>query len=288
VAATISADPFGTRARTLRRKYTRHLCHAAPSITAAMAAFEALVGVGDDQTDAARAPGPQAAQERRPERSLLAVAHGQAQHLSVAVPTHAGGDDDGLGHHVGAVVGFDVGGVEEDVRELDVGQRAIPKAGHDVVELAADATDAGLGNARVDAQRRHQIVDSARRHPVHVGLHDHGPQGPVDASSGLEQGREERARAQLGDAQAHVAGLGGQQPGPAAVALGGTGGGALVAVGTDDLGGFHFDEGLQHQLHGFAQDVEVPAGTERVEEFGKDRLIGPSVATSLRNPDRSR
>ena len=36
-AATISAEPFGTWARTLRRKCTRHRCHAAPSSTAAMA-----------------------------------------------------------------------------------------------------------------------------------------------------------------------------------------------------------------------------------------------------------
>lgn len=38
-AATISAEPLGTWARTLRRKCTRHRCQAAPSIIAAIAAF---------------------------------------------------------------------------------------------------------------------------------------------------------------------------------------------------------------------------------------------------------
>jgi hypothetical protein len=38
-AATISAEPLGTAARTLRRKWTRQRCQAAPSSTAAMAFF---------------------------------------------------------------------------------------------------------------------------------------------------------------------------------------------------------------------------------------------------------
>jgi hypothetical protein len=39
-ASTISAEPFGIRASTLRRKCTLHRCHAAPSRTAPMAAFK--------------------------------------------------------------------------------------------------------------------------------------------------------------------------------------------------------------------------------------------------------
>jgi hypothetical protein len=38
-AATISADPRGTRASTLRRKWTRQRCQPAPAMTAAMAAL---------------------------------------------------------------------------------------------------------------------------------------------------------------------------------------------------------------------------------------------------------
>jgi hypothetical protein len=40
----------------------------------------------------------------------------------------------------------------------------------------------------------------------------------------------------------------------------GAGLGPLVAGGTDGLVGFGFDEGLQDQLHGLSQHVEVAAG----------------------------
>jgi hypothetical protein len=36
-AATISAEPFGMRASTFRRKWTRHRCQPAPAMTAPMA-----------------------------------------------------------------------------------------------------------------------------------------------------------------------------------------------------------------------------------------------------------
>jgi hypothetical protein len=39
VAATISAEPFGTWASTLRRKCTRHRCQAAPRSTEPIAVF---------------------------------------------------------------------------------------------------------------------------------------------------------------------------------------------------------------------------------------------------------
>ncbi len=105
------------------------------------------------------------------------------------------------------------------------------------------------------------------------GLHDHRPQGPVDAAAGPEQGREEAALAELADGQLHVTGLGRQHPGAAAVAMGGTGVAALVAGGTDLLGGLQVDEGLQHELHGLSHEVEVSAGAQRVEEVGQCRLV---------------
>jgi hypothetical protein len=66
VAATISAEPVGTCASTLRRKCTLHRCQAAPSSTEAIAAFESRVGVGDEQLHAGQAAGAQRAQERGP------------------------------------------------------------------------------------------------------------------------------------------------------------------------------------------------------------------------------
>jgi hypothetical protein len=57
---------------------------------------QAKVGVGDDQLHAGRAAGLQRAQERRPKGAVLAVAHGEAEHLTVAVTDDSRRYDDGL------------------------------------------------------------------------------------------------------------------------------------------------------------------------------------------------
>jgi hypothetical protein len=103
-AATISADPRGTRASTLRRKCTRQRCRQAPAMTAD-GLLEAGGGVGDDQLHPGQPAGLERAQERGPEGAVLAVADVQAQHLPAAVGGHAGGDDDRAGNHAGLEVG---------------------------------------------------------------------------------------------------------------------------------------------------------------------------------------
>jgi len=170
-------------------------------------------------------------------------------------------------------VGLDVGGVEEDVGELDVVQPAPSELLHGSVEVGADAAHLALGHPGVDAERGDEVVDLASGHPVHEGLHDHRPQRSVDAPAGLQQGGEEAAGAQLGNGQLHVAGLGRQQPGAAAVAMGGAGVVALVAGGADLLAGLQVDEGLEDELHRLAHEVEVSAGAERVEQVGQGRLV---------------
>ena len=77
-----------------------------------------------------------------------------------------------------------------------------------LVHLSADPADLGLGDAGVHPEGAHQVVDLARRDPVDVGLHDHGVEGLVDAPAPLEDRGKEAARAQLGDLEVHVAGLG--------------------------------------------------------------------------------
>ena len=52
---------------------------------------------------------------------------------------------------------------------------------------------------------------------MYVGLHDHGVKGLVDAPARLQDGGEEDAFAQLGDAELDVAGLGRKRPRPVAV-----------------------------------------------------------------------
>ena len=66
-------------------------------------------------------------------------------------------------------------------------------------------------------ERSDQIIDRARRHTGDVGLHHHCVQRPVDAAAVLKDRREERALAQLRDAQLDVTRLGGQKPRPMTV-----------------------------------------------------------------------
>ena len=49
---------------------------------------------------------------------------------------------------------------------------------------------------------------------MHVGLHDHGIESPIDAPPPLEEAREEGALAELGDGQLDVARGRGQQARP--------------------------------------------------------------------------
>jgi hypothetical protein len=77
---------------------------------------------------------------------------------------------------------------------------------------------------------------------MHIGLHHHRQQRPVDPAARLQQRGEERALPQFRDAQFDIAGLGGQQPGAGAVAMGGPGGRALITASADHLRRFRFDQ----------------------------------------------
>ena len=49
--------------------------------------------------------------------------------------------------------------------------------------------------------------------------------------------------------------------------------GALVALGADLGGRLGLDQGLEHELHALADDVDVTAGADRVEQFVQVRLV---------------
>ncbi len=105
-----------------------------------------------------------------------------------------------------------------------------------------------------------------------IGLHDDGPEGPVDPPARFEQGREERSGAELRDAQLDIARLRREEPAPAPVAVGRPLVGALIARGADRLGGLKLDQLLQDERHRLAQDVRVATGADRVEQLGQGRL----------------
>jgi hypothetical protein len=107
---------------------------------------------------------------------------------------------------------------------------------------------------------------------MHIGLHHHRQQRPVDAAARLQQGREERPLAQLGDAQLDIAGFGRQQPRSGAVAVGGALLAPLIGPSADVLGGLGLDQRLEHQGEPFADDVQVTAGAQCIQQVGQGRL----------------
>jgi hypothetical protein len=234
--------------------------------------LETGVGVGDDQLDAGEPAGLERAQERGPEGAVLAVADVQAQHLPTAISGHPGGDHHRPGDDPAVHAGLEVGGVNEHIREAGVGQGAGPERGHLGVELGADPGDLALGDPAVDAQGLDQVVDLAGGGAVRIGLHDHRQQGPVDAPTGLQQRREERPLSEFGDAQLDVAGLGRQQPRSGPVAMGGALLAALIGPSADVLGGLGIDQRLQHQSEPFADDVQVTASAQCIQQLGQGRL----------------
>ena len=179
-----------TRASTLRMKWTRQRCQADPTITSLDGRLQAQVVVRDDQADPGEPPGPQRAQERRPEGPVLGVARRRRPSTS-RLPSidHPGRHHHGPAHHLVADPALQVGGVEEDVGELDVAKRPGPEGLELGVELSADPRDLGLGDPGLEPESGHEVVDLAGRDPVHVGLHDHGEEGPVDAPAALEDAR---------------------------------------------------------------------------------------------------
>ena len=173
-----------------------------------------------------------------------------------------------------------VGGVEVDVGEAGVPERAGPERTDRLIQAGADPRHLGLGDARVHSKRGDQVVHRASRDPVDVGLHHHRIQRLVDPAPRLKDDREERSLAQLRDPQLDIAGLGGQQPVSGAVALGGPGIGAFVATGADVLGRLGFDQLLHDHPHRLADQIDPFAGAECVEELGHDRRrTWPSVGS---------
>ena len=86
-AATISAEPLGPG--------PGHCAGSGPGSVPAGAShdrgdglLQTGVGIGDDQLDAGEPAGLERAQERGPERAVLAVTDVQAQHLPTAISGH--------------------------------------------------------------------------------------------------------------------------------------------------------------------------------------------------------
>ena len=187
-AATISAEAFGTRGQ-----HVAHEVHAAALPARADEhrrdrRLQAEVVVGDHELHAAEAASAEALEERGPEGAVFAVADVDAQHFAVTAGGDAGRDHDRAGHDPAVDAALDVGGVDEHVGELDVVEAAVAERLEVAVELAADAGHLALGDPACRPRAPSTRSSTLRvRHAVHVGLHHHRVEGPVDAPAPLQQ-----------------------------------------------------------------------------------------------------
>ena len=206
---------------------------------------ETQVVVGDDELDAGEPARSKRAEEGRPEGPVLGVAHLDAEHLSVAVRSHAGRHDDGAGDHAAVHSRLHIGGVREHVGELSV-EATCTKGLQVLVELGADARHLGLGDPRRRPERLHEVVDLSRRDAVHVGLHHDGIQRTVDAPAPLKERGEEGSLPELRDLELEIARLGRDELRSVPVAKRRAGLRALVRRRPDRGGELRLDQLLQH------------------------------------------
>lgn len=223
------------------------------------------MGIGDDQVHSRQTSGLQSDQELAPELEGLAVSDGDAEDLAGAVDRHPCRHDKGLGDHVRTHPHLAIRRVEEHVRERGVRESAVVESGDLGVEACADAGDLGLRHSRAHAQRGDEVVDTAGRDAVDVGLHDHRMQGLVDPSAAFEQRGEERAGPQFGDLDLDVAAGGRDRLAAVSVAVRGSGVGAFVAAGAESLGGLGFDQLLQAGADQFGEHGRHIGALERVQ-----------------------
>ena len=130
-----------------------------------------------------------------------------------------------------------VGRVQVDVGERGVVQGAGAERADHLIEPGADPGHLGLGDPGSPPRATTRSSTRAGGDPVDVGLHHHRVQGLVDPPPRLQDGREERALAQLRDPQLRRRRPGwsatcGRDPLRSVDAVLG----AFVAVGADHLG----------------------------------------------------
>jgi hypothetical protein len=89
----------------------------------------------------------------------------------------------------------------------------------------------------------------------------------VDPAAPVQQGREERPRAQLGDPQLQVAGVRGQRPRAGAVALIRARLGPFPGLRADGRGQLGVDQGLVHRLGRDPDPFAGITGLERVQDL---------------------
>ena len=108
---------------------------------------------------------------------------------------------------------------------------------------------------------------------MHIGLHDHRMQRPVDAPTPLQQRREEGSGSQLGDLHLDVAGGRRHRLDAVPVAVRTAAAGAFITARADRLGGFSLDQRLQASTDQFSEHGPGIGALQRIELSDQGRMV---------------
>jgi hypothetical protein len=215
---------------------------------------QADVVIADHQPHVTEAVLFEAGEELPPEGFALAVAHLEHQELTAAIGIDAHGDNKGAGADLQRLAQppVPVCGVEVEVRVtaaiegtlqegLDLGIKALTDAAHlRAGEPASEqmaATERRPGSSSTLAWAR-----SAGGDALDPCLHDHGVLSLIDPSPGHQDRRVEGAGSEFRDREREVAHPGGEQTGPAAVAVTAAFLPALLPIGAEHGGDIELDQ----------------------------------------------
>ena len=229
------------------------------------------VRIRDHEVHAAKPALLEAGEERGPKHGVLAVAHVLAEDLTAPLGGHARGDHDRTGDGLMVHPRFDVGRVQEHVRERRVPERTLPHRCDLTVDVRTDPRHRQLRHPRLATQGLDKVIVLPGRRAGDVGGHDHPPQGPVDRAARLEELREERTLAKLGDLRLDIARRGRHRRRARAVARPAPLLRAFPTARTQPSGHLGLDQLMQRVLHDRGQRILQPL---RPTAGGKHALNG--------------
>jgi hypothetical protein len=192
----------------------------------------------------------------------------------VSVAIHRGGHNHGHLHDPATLSHFLGQGVDPDVGVGTSVERAVAEGGHCLVQGLRQLGDLGLGDA-FDPHRPDHVVDSSGGDPFHVALGDHGHEGPLGPTMGLDQPvREVAAGTQLGDGQIDRAGSRVPAPGSVAVPRVHPILGDLPVAGVAQPAGLGRHQSLGEALDHGSQQVRVSFVEILAQRLGRAHRVG--------------
>ncbi len=217
--------------------------------------LQSLMCVGDDQLDAAQAAPGQTAQELGPERLGLAVADGHAEHFAPAIGVDGDSDDHRHRDYMMVTPGFDVGGIQPEIRPVAL-DRPAQEGLHPLVDLDTEPRDLRFADP-FHAHRLDQLIHRAGRDALDISFLDHRGQRLLAHPAWFEEAGEVAAAAQLRDAEFDRAGPGLPVAIAIAVAMIGPALAALAVAGAAQGVGLQLHQALRGKADHLAQQCRV-------------------------------